>query len=449
MARAKYAGVTQRADGAWMYRIKRKINGESVDIIRSRDADGKPFLTARAAYDAKMRHEQELETHTPQKRKPKTTLAQIYQTYLESADGKSKAPATLRKQDSMWRCHLQPAFGSRDINSIKLPEWEDYLYNMYQRYAYRFVEGNLKFVYLLNAVAHKNELIDPERYYSMFVDRDTRLSMPKKSQADVEEDMQGVEVYSDYDLSEIRRVLSSEGGNLLVSYYIAIYTGVRISECFALRWSDIDWSKRSIRVSRQMHYQHSRLELCAVKTMTAIRDIPLPRTLAEYLLQYYEEQVANRKKLGQAYRDGERVYDAVKKEWIVGGDFIQRKSNGEILTVNSVKYWAQKIKQQTGINFHFHSLRHTFASNCAMSNINIMLLMSWMGHRKVDTTKKYYINIDNKTMLDKAIRVVDGMYNLNVPPEENVWAPGADERRFSELSSEAALLKLGITIRKD
>ena len=31
------------------------------------------------------------------------------------------------------------------------------------------------------------------------------------------------------------------------------------------------------------------------------------------------------------------------KEWLQGSDFVNRKKNGELLTVNSMKYWAKKI----------------------------------------------------------------------------------------------------------
>ena len=57
---AKYTGVTQGKDGSWSYRIKKKVNGQVVDTRIKKDENGLPFLTARAAHEAKLKHEAKL-----------------------------------------------------------------------------------------------------------------------------------------------------------------------------------------------------------------------------------------------------------------------------------------------------------------------------------------------------------------------------------------------------
>ena len=101
------------------------------------------------------------------------------------------------------------------------------------------------------------------------------------------------------------------------------------------------------------------------------------------------------------------------KEWIVGGDFINRRTNGELLTVNSMKYWSKKIKSDTGIEFKFHNLRHTYATNCAFNNVNMLLLMQMLGHKKLDTTKAYYMRIDVDRYKDKSIKLLDSLYDFH------------------------------------
>ena len=81
---AKYTGVSQNSDGSWSYRIKKKINNQVVDTKIKKDSHGLPFLTARAAHEAKLQHESKLitgEIELPQKQS-KTTLSYIYETYL-------------------------------------------------------------------------------------------------------------------------------------------------------------------------------------------------------------------------------------------------------------------------------------------------------------------------------------------------------------------------------
>ena len=58
MAKNKYPGVSKLPDGGWKYRIKMKLpDGRTVNTERKKDENGNPFLTARAAYEARKAHE--------------------------------------------------------------------------------------------------------------------------------------------------------------------------------------------------------------------------------------------------------------------------------------------------------------------------------------------------------------------------------------------------------
>ena len=434
---AKYTGVTQTADGSWSYRIKKKVNGQVVDTRIKKDENGLPFLTARAAYEAKLRHEAKLasgEIEIPSKT-PKSTLQGVYDAYMESALAKQKAPATLRKQESMWRNHVGPAFGEEDINSILITDLDNFLFELYQKRSYKYTEGFLKFFYLLFGYAYKLELIDGDRYYRMFGDKSTRLTMPVMEQADVEKELEGAEVYDDDQLAVMEKIFQSEDGNLLTAFYLGVYCGLRISECFALRWSNINWEDGTITINRQMHNTGGQITLTKVKTMTAIRTVMMPSFLHDYLDSYFQTQRMERVKAGQHYKNTERVYDEVSREWITGGDFINRRTNGELLTVNSMKYWSRKIKSEVGIDFKFHNLRHTYATNCAYNNVNMLLLMQMMGHKKLETTKAYYMKIDVKKYKDKTMHLLDSLYDFHgktpeaKPPAEYIETTDSKGRK--------------------
>lgn len=409
---AKYTGITQNKDGSWSYRIKKKINNQQIDTKIKKDEDGKSFLTARSAYEAKLRHEARLENSTIKISK-KTTLEYVYDTYMDSSEAKQKAPATITKQKSMWKNHIKDAFANKDVNSIKITELDDFLYNLYQTHSYAYVEGFLKFFYLLFGYAYRLELIETERYFRMFGESKTRLTMPTKTQSDVEDDLEGATVYSDDELALIEDCFKSDDKNLLTAFYLGIYCGLRISETFALRWSNVNWKEGTITINRQLHNTNGKITLSKVKTMTAIRTVIMPSFLQDYLDSFFLEQRKNESSMGQHYKNTEKVYDEVSKEWIFGGDFINRKTNGELLTVNSMKYYSKKIKTLYNIDFKYHNLRHTYASNCAFNNVSMMLLMQMLGHKKLDTTKKYYLNIDVEKYKSKVIKTLDNMYNFH------------------------------------
>lgn len=408
---AKYTGVTQNLDGSWTYRIKiKQPDGKVVDTRIKKDGNGNPFLTARDAYAARKAHETAIRSGSSAKSN-EATLSDVYKNYKET-EAKAKAPATIRKQDSLWENHVKPRFGDRTVNSITIVELSTYLDELYTEYSYQYVQGFLRFFYLLFGHSERMEVIDPDRYMRMFVSKGTRLTMPKMKQADFEDSEEGAVVYTPNQLSWMEGIFKSEDGNLLTAYYLGVFCGLRISECFALRWDNVNWKERTITVNRQMQYDNGIIKLCAVKTLTSIRKVIIPAFLQSYLDDLYQRERENRSFYGIGYRDTERVFDEVRNVWIQGGNFINRKANGELLTINSMKYWAKKIKAEANIDFRYHNLRHTYATNCAINNMNLQLLMTMMGHKKIDTTKKYYINVDNSTLRNKSRKILDGMYDF-------------------------------------
>ena len=56
-----------------------------------------------------------------------------------------------------------------------------------------------------------------------------------------------------------------------------------------------------------------------------------------------------------------------------------------------MKYWVEKIKRETEIDFHFHLLRHTNASMLAARNIPLATLVKHLGHANANVAQKYYI----------------------------------------------------------
>ena len=410
---AKYVGVFQSDDGYWWYRIKLTHNGVKYDTRIKKDKYGQPFKTARQAYEAKCAYIAELKDKPviePQSA-PEATLRDVYNNYLET-EGKSKARATLRKQDSMWIHHIEPKFGDRVVDTITIVELNDFLYSAYQKYSYMYVEAFLKFFYLLFGHADRMEVIDQNRYNRMFVSSGTRLTMPKKTQEDHQSDLEGATVYNADELAKIEKVFNTDSGNLLTAFYLGLYCGLRISEVFAITWDKIDFKTQTILIDRQMQYDDGVIKLCPVKTLTSVRKVLIPTFLFNYLYTLYAVDSMIAEDMGKAYRNNESVYDEVSDTWITGGNFVNRKKNGELLTVNSIKYYAKKIKAETGIDFKFHNLRHTFATNCAFSNMNINLLMQFMGHKKIDTTRKYYINLNSEDFYARSLKVIDEMYEF-------------------------------------
>jgi len=74
-------------------------------------------------------------------------------------------------------------------------------------------------------------------------------------------------------------------------------------------------------------------------------------------------------------------------------ELVNTLPNGKIQTEWAIKHHYKTLKGLYDIDFRYHNLRHTYATNLAILNIPLHILKNQMGHSKVSTTYKYYIGL--------------------------------------------------------
>jgi len=184
-------------------------------------------------------------------------------------------------------------------------------------------------------------------------------------------------------------------------------TGMRIGECMALTWEDIDFEAKTIRVCKTLEYfklvdenTHTK-EIHTPKTVAGIRHIPmLPEVIAAL-----EEERELQKLLG------------VKCIETINGvtDFVFLNRYGKTLCRESINRTIHRIvrecnmaielKQFDGVflpKFSCHSTRHTFATRLNEAGINLKAAQSMLGHVDVSTTLNIYTD-STKSLMDQAI----------------------------------------------
>jgi len=396
MAKNSDIGIFQLANGNWAYRITLYKDGKKKDTTCRRKEDGTPFKTKR---EAKLARESRLVEIRKGEDKivnvPKRYVKDVWQEYLDK-DSKGKATATVRKYSSLWKNHVEAEFADKLITEITIADLQNFLQKLYSSgLSYKYVESFLKMFYLLFGIAYNKEWIDTEKYTRMFINKGTKLTMPAMSQEDKEKE-DDIETYESYEIHQMEQIFKN--GNCYTAFLLGYYLGVRISECFGLMWSDYNWDNHIMTINKQMVYEDGCFCLKPVKTLTSVRQIDVPEILHKHLLEKIRMQ---KKHPSKSYlsRKSEIVLDRTTdtEKIITGGDFINRKDNGELLTINSMKYWAKQIKAETGINFKYHSLRKTHISQLAAMNTPAVEVMQRVGHKKYETTMKYYINTNAQT----------------------------------------------------
>lgn len=388
MAQTRNLGISQLPNGNWCYRFTRTVDGKRINRKGSKDEAGNPLKTKRAAVQAKAIAEMRFEASLNQKTEHRMTFGEVYIEYCEQ--GRSgKAYSTIKKQDSLWKNHLEEKFGSRYVDSISVAEVNDYLSELYYKEgrAYQYVEGFLKMFYLIFGQAYSRNYLDVDVYNKLCVNKDIRIHMPKMK---VDEDTEIVA----FSKEETERLdIYFKDTNAETAYLLGKCCGLRINECYGLKWKNVDIENGRIIIDRQMQYQDGLIKLVSLKTRNARRVIYMSQKLKEYFIRLAAETKAHDVDLkAQRAQNCTYIYD-VDGNKISSLELVNSLPNGKIQTVNSMKYHSRTIKSVLKIDFKYHYLRHTYGTRLAELNTPTHILCNQMGHASGKVTERYYLAV--------------------------------------------------------
>jgi integrase len=150
----------------------------------------------------------------------------------------------------------------------------------------------------------------------------------------------------------------------MAMYVTAAMTGLRQGELLALRWRDVDWSARKLRVSAGMRNGKRRTP----KSATSSRAVPMADKVGGALDRLFQ---------ASAYQgDDDLVFG--------------HPHTGRPLDRSQVSKRFKRSLQRAGVReVRFHDLRHTFGTRMAAAGVPFRTLQAWMGHSDIKTTMVY------------------------------------------------------------
>ena len=172
-----------------------------------------------------------------------------------------------------------------------------------------------------------------------------------------------IECFSMKEQKQIEQAVLNGKKDKLYGILLCLYSGLRIGELIALQWSDIDFVKGILTVSKSCHDGKDGLIIDEPKTANSRRLIPLPKQLLPIL-------------------------KGIKKK--SDSSFVV-SSNGSFVSVRSYQRSFELLLKRLNIPHKgFHSLRHTFATRAIECGMDVKTLSEILGHKNPTVTLNRY-----------------------------------------------------------
>jgi integrase len=283
------------------------------------------------------------------------TFEQAGTHYLRHLDEvMQRKRTTIQDYAIMLRRHLGPFFGSRPVDTIVASDISAYIAAKRRAgLAVKTVSNHLNFAHGVFAFALRREWVISNP-----------VAMAGRPPA----------VPSDPDIrfldrEELDALLRGAADDLLgpldrVLWLTGAMTGLRQGELAALRWRDVDWSARVIRVRRS----YSRGQWTTPKSRRSSRAVPMADRVARELERHFGRS---------AYTSDDHLVFCHPH---TGTPYDASKSR--------VRFKA--ALRRAGLrDLRFHDLRHTYGTLMAAADTPLRTLQGWMGHRDYKTTEIY------------------------------------------------------------
>lgn len=180
---------------------------------------------------------------------------------------------------------------------------------------------------------------------------------------------------------------------LKVFYILSLYCGFRKGETLALQWSDIDFEKKEISITKSVGKTEKGVALKKPKTATSVRTVSLPEKILPLLKQYKKEYALYRLQLGTEWKGAENLFIQSDGK-LMGYSTPYQSFKRHLKRYNDwVREETERAKKQ-GLEelplIPLHGLRHSCATLLNYLDVNIIDISKVLGHAKASTTMDIY-----------------------------------------------------------
>jgi integrase len=173
---------------------------------------------------------------------------------------------------------------------------------------------------------------------------------------------------------------------------LALTLGLRRGEILGLRWSDVDFDSRVIRVNQALQRVGGKLQVTEVKTERSRRVVAVP------------DRVIRALKIRRAQQAQERLIAGLK--WNDTDLTFTNPTGGPLEPITLHRDFKRLLRTaELSTATRFHDLRHTAASLLLAEGVHLRMIMELLGHSSISLTANTYAHVMPAAMRDVADRM--------------------------------------------
>lgn len=355
--------IRKRADGRWEGRYKAWDKQKEKEIYRSvygRTYEEVKERLCRAKFDlAHTPRENQIQSEAGcEKEEGRSDAAVLFSQaaveWLADIAAKRKY-STYVKYETVYNTHLAGIIGACRLSDTAAPEIQAKLFD------------HLSMAMLSESL--QKSICCIANQILLFAGRKYSVNVSLLEKPDIKHRTKPVEALSK---AEQARLLSGIYGGLdlyNIALLLCLYTGLRLGELCALKWTDLDFKNMSMtvnstvqRIAVQGHMTRTILLEAAPKSDSSRRTIPLTAEIINLLSRLTENQ-----------------------PYVFGGS--------KPLEPRTMQYRYKKLLKEVNVDDrNFHILRHTFATNCIENGMDVKALSEILGHSDIKITLNRYVH---------------------------------------------------------
>lgn len=312
---------------------------------------------------------------------PQQTVEQFLEDWLEKTQKLNVRRSSYCRQQAIIRKHILPAVGHLQLRKLTPLHVRDL-------YAAKMQEGLKPSTIRTIHAAFRHALADAVRWKLVSQNVCDQVSPPaiKKHKAQT------------LTLAQAIHLLKVSRGDRLEAFVtLALTTGMRHGEMAALRWNDIDFDDRSLKVERTVQRLEQRFVEGEPKTRKSEREIMLPQITIEALQRHRTQQQEALARAGIKWREQGLVFCDKR------GNFIH-----SMTTLNRFR----RLLDKAGLpRMRIHDLRHTASTLLILvMGQPDKLVQELLGHESLEMTEGIYTHTD-RAMLRKMMDEVNTFFS--------------------------------------